>query len=270
MKDRIIEEKSKLIRQKTLEIVYRSSTSHIGTALSCIEILNGIYSSIDIQRIREKAKDRDRIILSKGHGTAALYSCLSIYGLMEEDELETFAKDNTMLTSHPAKNNDMIEYPSGALGHGASVGVGIAYGLKMQGYTSKVFVILGDGELHEGSNWEAFMLANTLKLDNIYFFIDRNRLSGINISDCCNLESLEAKFSAFGFETKVIEGHDEEAIKNEIKRTESIAKPCAIICNTVKGKGISFMENDNVWHYRPINDKIYKEALSELRKEGRA
>lgn len=257
-----IKHESALIRNKILSISYHTGMGHIGTALSSVEILNSIYHISDVEAIVQQKEDRNRIILSKGHGVVALYACLRHYGIVSEDEIALINQNGSLLGGHPPVGVIGIEHPTGALGHGASVGLGMAYGMKLKKMKSKVYVIIGDGELHEGSNWEAFMQASTLKLDNLFFIIDKNGLSGINETSCCELGDLEAKMRAFGMETYVVDGHDENSIEKVIKC--KVNGPVCIICNTVKGKGVSFMENDNTWHYRPLNEETYLQAIREV------
>lgn len=252
------------LRRNIVKTIYNAGSSHIGSALSLVEIINSVYSIVDIEKIRRQSSDRDRIILSKGHGVCALYAVLNAYCLITDDELASYCKNDSVFAGHATHNVNYIEHSTGALGHGVSVAVGMAYGLKKLGLNSKVYVIVGDGELHEGSNWEAFMLAGTLKLDNLYILIDQNGLSGIATSDCCNIGNLTQKFEAFGFNAIEINGHNTIEIVDAIRRNNIQGKPSAIMCRTVKGKGISFMEGQNVWHYRPISKEDYLRAKIEL------
>lgn len=259
--------KSSLLRRKILEIVYRSNASHVGSSLSVVEILSAVYSSVDIAKIIDSHADRDRVILSKGHSAAALYVVLNHYGLLSDEELKTYYSNNSLLGGHATHNVKHVEHSTGALGHGLSVAVGIGIGLKSKKMNSHVYAIVGDGELHEGSNWEALLLAGHRNLNNICVLVDNNRLSGIGATNnCCDLDSLKNKFEAFGFLAFELDGHDEEAIYSAIQNTKDLDKPVALVCNTVKGKGVSFMENNNVWHYRPPDKEAYENAIRELEK----
>jgi len=253
------------IRKKIIDIIYQSQASHIGSSLSVVEILFSVYSTVNIEKIKNLDIDRERVILSKGHAAAALYVMLNQFGLMRNKDLETYYSNGSLLGGHVTHNVPHVEHSTGALGHGLSVGAGIAIGMKSKKIASRVYVIVGDGELHEGSNWEALMLASHLNLDNLCLLVDNNKLSGIGVTnDCCSLSNLLLKLKAFGFEAFEVDGHNEEEICTIIQKTKSLKKPSAIICNTIKGKGVSFMERNNVWHYRPPNAKEYQKAMQEL------
>lgn len=259
---------SKAIRKNIVETIYSARSSHIGSALSLVEIIDALYSIVDIEKIKSQSNDRDRIVLSKGHGVCALYSTLNVYGLMTSEQLASYCKNNSQVAGHVTHNVKYIEHSTGALGHGVSVAVGMAYGLKKQGSRAKVYVIVGDGELHEGSNWEAFMLASKLKLDNLFILVDQNGLSGIDGSDCCDIKNLTQKFEAFGMAASEVNGHNTLEIVDALDKNNIQSKPSAIVCRTVKGKGISFMENQNVWHYRPLGEEDYLKAKIELEALG--
>jgi transketolase len=253
------------LRKRVLEIIYQSKASHIGSSFSVIEILSAVYRNIDISKIKDKRDDRDRVVLSKGHSAAALYVILNHFGLLSDEQLATYYKNGSILSGHASHFIPHVEHSTGALGHGLSVAVGIGIGLKSKDLDSRVYVIVGDGELNEGSNWEALLLAGHLKLDNLCVLVDLNGLGGIGDINCyCSFDSLESKFESFGFTTFDVDGHDEEQIFQTIQKLKKSKTPGAIICNTIKGKGVSFMENNNVWHYRPPNDEEYKKALLEL------
>jgi len=259
-------QKSAFLRKKILDIIHQSQASHIGSSFSVVEILSAVYRSVDIEKIKNKQNDRDRVILSKGHSVSALYVILNHFGLMSEEELGTYHINGSLLMGHVSHNVPYIEHSTGALGHGLSVAVGIGIGLKSKKIDSHVFVIVGDGELHEGSNWEALMLAGHLKLNNVCLLIDNNKISSIGcINSCCSLDPLKNKLESFGICVFEVNGHDEEEIYAIIQKAKKTEKSVAIICNTIKGKGISFMENNNVWHYRPPNREEYEDALIELK-----
>lgn len=258
-------EVAKQIRMRMLKLFHRSQASHIASCLSMVEILLAVYKSLDLEKIKNREDDRERVIVSKGHSAAALYTVLNHFGLLKDEELETFWKNGSLLGTHVTSTVFGVEHSTGALGHGLSVGAGIAMGLKIRGFNSRVYVVVGDGELHEGSNWEAMQFASHHKLNNLYLLIDYNKLSGVGTTnECCNLEPLKGRLESFGFESIETDGHNQEEILKAIQRVKKPVKPKAIICHTIKGKGISFMENNNVWHYRPLNREDYEKALSEL------
>lgn len=236
-------------RLDVLEMDYASKCGHIGGAMSCMEILTCLYYAVmDVDKIIAHHEDRDRFIMSKGHATEALYSILGDKGFFPKEELKTYARFGTRLPEHPSKKLSGIEIATGALGHGASAGVGMAIGLKQKNQ-AHVYVLMGDGEQAEGSIWEAAMSAAKYKLDNLTMIIDRNRLeiSG-DTEDVMPLNSLSDKYRAFGFHVIECDGHDPRELCAALK-TRVKDKPVAIIANTVKGKGISFMENKAGWHH---------------------
>lgn len=257
------------LRIKIAELISRANASHIGSCFSIVEILDAIYQSVDIEKIKHGAKDRDRIIISKGHSAAAVYAILAHYGLMENDLLESYGINGSLLSGHVNHFVRFIEHSTGALGHGLPVSVGICIGLRTRKLeTSRCYVIVGDGELQEGSNWEALMMAGHLNMDHLCVLVDYNGLGGVSeTSLTCSLSPLPKKFKSFGFDVIEVDGHDRSAIINAITRFKEGHKPFAIICHTIKGKGASFMEGQNVWHYRPPNkvdcEKLTIELLGE-------
>ena len=256
---------SNALRKTIVQVIHSAGASHVGSSLSVAEMLDSIYGSIDLEAIRQGSEDRDRVVLSKGHAAAALYSTLYRHGLMDRQTLDSYYTNGSELGGHAAHAIDGVEHSTGALGHGLSVAVGMALGLRAKKRTGRVYVILGDGEMHEGSNWEALMLAGHHRPDNLCVMVDNNGLGGIGCTnDCCTLEPLEARFSSFGFRTVRLNGHDKEALHGTLESFRSGGGPMAIICDTVKGKGISFMEGNNVWHYRPPDKDACKMALEEL------
>lgn len=262
---------SRATRVLILEMIHRSGASHIASSLSAVEILTAIYDSVDLEKIRNRTDDRDRVIVSKGHAAAALYAVLCRRGLIEKALLDTYCKNDSLLSGHVSHFVPYVEHSTGALGHGLSVGVGVAIGLKSRRLTSsRVYVVVGDGEMHEGSNWEALMLAAHHGLNNLCVLIDNNNLGGIGRTDeCCSLREIRRMLEGFGVAVFAADGHDVAEIRAILERTSrNGAKPVAVICQTVKGKGISFMEGSNVWHYRPPNAEAYQKALLELQKES--
>ncbi|MFN8670606.1 MAG: transketolase [Candidatus Sericytochromatia bacterium] len=267
----LTEDKNKLdmnTRKIIIEAVRHVGASHIGTSFSCVEILNAIYRSVDINKIKNNSLDRNRVIISKGHSAAAVYSILYKYGLISKEILDTYHKNGSILCGHVSHFAPYIEHSTGALGHGLPVAVGIAVGLISKGLKQvKNFVLLGDGEMQEGSNWEAIMLAGHMKLNNLYILVDKNSLAGTEpLDNYCSLGNLKNKFESFDFLTFEVDGHNEDKIYSIIQENKNSEKPVAIICNTIKGKGVSFMENNNTWHYRPLNEDWYNKVIEDFSK----
>ena len=248
-------------RINILKMVHNASSGHIGGAFSGVEILNILYNkSLNIPVEWKESPDfdkRDRFILSKGHASALLYSVLAQRGFFPEAELMTFRKLHSRLQGHPCcRELDGIEVSTGSLGQGLSIGCGMALGLRLDKNPAKVVVYMGDGELQEGSVWEAFMQAPHRKLDNIIAIIDRNRLQiDGSTEDVMSLDPLDKKLEAFGWEVAEIDGHDLNKIYETIEKAKLADKPFAIIANTIKGKGVSFMENNAGWHGKAPNDE---------------
>lgn len=257
--------KSIELRKKIMDIVYNAKGGHIGGDMSSTDILVSLYYGfLNINANNQKAAERDRFILSKGHCVEAYYSVLNDLGFITDEELSTYAKFNSRLIGHPTNKVPGIEFNTGALGHGLSVGVGMAIGAKKSGYDSRICVLMGDGELAEGSVWEAAMAASHYKLDNLIAIIDRNglQISG-STEKVMSQEDLQLRWTAFGFNTIVVDGHDIgavlDALNNRVK-----GKPTAIIAKTIKGKGVSFMENQPAWHHKVPTAEQYEQAMLEL------
>ncbi|MBR6163232.1 transketolase [bacterium] len=262
---------SKKLRREILTMIHSAKSGHPGGSLSCIDILNVLYSKcmrVVVDKTDKNYDKRDRFILSKGHASAALYSVMAQAGFFDEKELMTFRQLGSRLQGHPCAHKlDGVEVSTGSLGQGLSMGVGMALGLRLDNNDAKVFVLMGDGEIEEGSVWEAVMNANAKKLDNLIAFVDRNKLQiDGSTEDIKEIGSAAEKFRAFGWNAFEINGHD----FNEIYLTTEIAKqlknhkPTVIIANTIKGKGVSFMENQAGWHGKAPNDEQLAQALTEL------
>ncbi len=266
MKQISSKELSKFIRQKSLEMCHRGKSSHIGSILSCADILAVLYSSIiDFDSDNPSDEERDRFIMSKGHAGAGLYSALSAVGFEDESILKSHYQDGSFLSGHVChKLFKGIEVSTGSLGHGLPISVGRAMALKLKGSKSFVYCLMSDGELNEGSNWEAFLSGAHHKLNNIVAIVDRNRLQSIEDTETTlALEPLTSKLETFGWDVRSINGHDHNELKKALAK-ESLEKPKICIANTKKGKGVSFMENQVLWHYRsPSNDELAK-SLNEL------
>jgi len=246
------------IRKNILHIANLSGSPHVGSALSCTDILTTLYFKV---LKLENYEQRDLFILSKAHSAMALYATLYEKGLLNKDDLEGYYQNNGTLPAHTDKDtNPYIEISAGSLGHGLPMALGMAHSLKLKNSDRKVYVLMGDGESQEGSVWEAAMLAPQLSLDNLTVFIDRNNLQGYGrASELLSYEPIDKKFDAFNWKVFRVNGHNyneiEEAIAFKTK------KPKMIICDTIKGKDIDFMEDKLIWHYYIVTDEIKDKAL---------
>lgn len=262
--------KSLEYRKTILTIIHHAKAGHTGGSLSCIDILNVLYNRImAVSAENADDPDRDRYIQSKGHAVEALYTVLADKGFFPADELNTLGRAYSHFIGHPTRKVRGIEHNTGALGHGLSVAVGLALAGKKDQRPYKVFALLGDGELTEGSNWEAAMAASHYHLDNLTAIIDRN---GLQITgpteEVVGLEPLEAKFRAFGFAVRQCDGNDIAELVAALEQVPIEAgKPSLIIANTVKGKGVSFIENQVNWHHRVPSDEELRNAINELDKQ---
>ncbi len=262
---------SKKLRREVLCMIHNAKSGHPGGSLSCIDILNVLFTKC-LKHYPEldknpNYKERDRFILSKGHASAALYAIMAHCGYFKEDELLTFRKLGSNLQGHPCCNKlKGIEVSTGSLGQGLSIGCGMALGLKLDNIKSKVYVYMGDGELEEGSVWEAAMNAVHNKLDNLIAIVDRNKLQIDGSTETVkSVGDVKAKFEAFGWNATEIDGHNFIQIYNAINTAKQSDKPYIIIADTIKGKGVSFMENNPNWHGKAPNDEELKSALEELK-----
>jgi transketolase len=254
------------IRRTVVTMVDRAGLGHIGGDLSVTDILVTLFGAVlDIDPTDPTREDRDRFILSKGHCAGALYATLAHRGFFATTELDTFMAPQSALNGHPNRTKvPGVETNTGPLGHGFPVGVGCALAAKLRGLPYRTFVVLGDGELQEGSNWEAAMTAAHYELDNLTAIVDRNRLQqGATTADTKELEPLPDKWAAFGFEVRVVDGHDHAALL-EAFEPSTTGKPVAVIANTIKGKGISFMEDRVEWHHKVPSAEQVQIALQEL------
>ena len=262
---------SKKMRREILMMIHNAKSGHPGGSLSCIDILNVLFTKIMKHypegKFNPDYENRDRFILSKGHASPALYAVMAECGYIKEEELMTFRKLGSKLQGHPSSRLLRgIEVSTGSLGQGLSIGCGMALGLRLDKRNSKVYVYMGDGEIEEGSVWEAAMNAAHNKLNNIIAFVDRNRLQ-ID-GDTENIKApgdVKAKFEAFGWNTAEIDGHNFQEIFDTVLKAQNSDKPFVIIANTVKGKGVSFMENQAGWHGKAPNDEELQQALNELK-----
>jgi len=257
-------------RKTILEIIYKSGAGHTAGSLSCIDILNVLYNNVlEINPSNFNSIDRNHYVQSKGHSVEALYTVLCDKGFYTREELNTLNKFKSHFIGHPTRKIRGIEHNTGALGHGLSVAAGMAIGLKLDKKPYKVFTLLGDGEISEGSIWEGIMSANKYKLDNLIIIIDRNKLQITGKTEDVNpIEPLREKFLSFGLAVQEVNGN---SIKDLISIFKKIPfedhKPNLIIANTVKGSGISFIENQVVWHHKVPTETEFQDALIELDKQ---
>ena len=261
------------IRRNSISLTYNAKASHIGSALSIADLIAVLYGNILKYDIKNpNFVDRDRFILSKGHACVAVYAALYEVGIISKDLLHSFGLNNSVLMNHISHKVPGVEFSSGSLGHGLSFGVGKALFAQRCNKDWKVYVIVSDGELNEGSNWEAIMFAAHHKLDNLIIIVDYNKLQSLgSIEDTLILEPLTKKFESFGLAVSEINGHDITEIINTFNTVPFIKKkPSVIIANTIKGKGISFMENKVKWHYRTVDKFELKICLDELDRNDHA
>lgn len=262
-----LEEKSKIYRKNILKYIYKAKAGHTGGSLSIVDILNVLYNRImNVSPENFKSPDRDRYIQSKGHCVEALYVVLADKGFFPEEDLLTLCQYQSPYIGHPTKGVNGMEQNTGGLGHGLAICCGNALAAKKDNSNVKVYTVLGDGEIAEGSNWEAMMFAAHYKLDNLCAVLDYNKLqiTGSN-ADVMGLEPVAKKLEAFGWAVKEVDGHDIDAL---IETFESLPfekdKPSFIIAHTTKGKGVSFMENNIKWHHGVPSAEQYEQAMEGL------
>ncbi|AUH52559.1 transketolase [Chromobacterium sp. ATCC 53434] len=255
------------IRATALRMVHAARASHIGSALSIADILAVLYGGrlrFDPAKIDDPA--RDRLILSKGHACVAVYAALAEIGVLSRDEIASYGQDFSPLMNHISHKVHGVEFSTGSLGHGLPFAVGKAMAARLRGQHWKCYVLLGDGEMDEGSNWEALMFAAHHGLDNVVAIIDRNNLQSLTtVEATLALEPLDRKLEAFGCRVFDVDGHDHRALDAAFAAAASVrGQPTALIARTVKGKGVSFMENSVDWHYRSPDAQQLRQALAEL------
>lgn len=258
------------IRKVILDMAYAGSTVHIGCAFSIVELLAVLYRNhLQLDPSNPASPVRDYMVLSKGHGVMAQYACLHELGLLTDRDIDQYFKDGTRLKGLADAHVPGVEATTGSLGHGLSVAAGLALAAKLNKTSQTCYVLVGDGELNEGPIWEAALFASHFKLDNLVLIIDKNGLQAMGPTDeVIALGNVEEKFRAFGFDAVTIDGHDEEAIDNAYAdmKVARNGKPKAIVAISVKGKGVSFMEHDNIWHYTRLTPLTHAAAISELAK----
>jgi len=263
---------AKMLRKTVLDMAYAGAAVHIGCAFSIIELLAVLYRN----HLRYPGNDplainRDYFVLSKGHGVMAQYACMRVLGWLEDEAFIGYFADGSKLKGLSDSRVPGLEVTSGSLGHGFSVGVGMAIGAKLRNTDQKTYVLVGDGEINEGPIWEGSLFAAHHELNNFMVIVDENGFQAMGSTETVlKLGSIMAKFESFGFQVLEVDGHDEDAINHAIKQlwaSNSFA-PKALIAKTVKGKGVPFMEENNIWHYTRLNPDSYAQALSAI--EGAA
>lgn len=254
------------VRKEILIMSYKSQVGHVGSAFSIVEILVMLYFRIlRVNPFSPKMPKRDRFILSKGHAAPALYAVLKEKGFLSKSELATYCQNGGILEEHPSHKVNGIEVSTGSLGHGMPIGIGMALAAKIKKSPSKVFILLSDAECDEGETWEAILSAAHHKLNNLIVFLDYNKVQALGKKkDILNIEPLARKWEVFGWSVEEADGHDFSSLQNAYLKVIETGSPKVIICHTVRGKGVSFMEHVTKWHY--LNPSWYqlKKALKEL------
>jgi transketolase len=258
--------KSLQYRRHLLEIIKHAGAGHTGGGLSCIDILNVLYNRI-LEVAPQTFSDpaRDRYVQSKGHCVEALYVVLADRGFFPASELQTLCQYGSHFVGHPTRKVPGVEQNTGALGHGLSICVGLALAARMDRAPSRIMTLLGDGELAEGSNWEAAMAAAHYGLENLTAIVDCNTLQITGRTrDVCSNEPLDAKFAAFGWDVQAVDGHDLSALTGVLSQPAAQGKPRVVIAHTIKGRGVSFMEDVGKWHHGVPSDAEYAQAIAEI------
>lgn len=254
-------------RKRLLEVIFNAGAGHTGGDLSCLNLLTALYfDKLSIDASNLKDPERDRFILSKGHCVEALFVVLESKGILPREELDTLGKFNSPLAGHPTVNVPGVEVSSGALGHGLSIGLGMALAAKMNDQKYMTYVLMGDGEQEEGSIYEAAMAGNQYKLDNLVAFIDRNglQISG-STEDVMAIENIKTKWTAFGWDVTCVNGDDmDDIVRSLSELVPEGGKPHMVICHTTKGKGVSYMEGIAKWHHGVPDAEQYRQAISEI------
>ena len=259
---------SKNIKKTILDTAFKAGakSAHLGGALSCSDIISVIFNKFNVFDNKEPKKiNRDRFILSKGHACLALYSALNEVGIISKEELDTFEENGSKLLGHPVLNKEIgIEFSTGSLGMGLSIGIGLSIASERSKKNFKTFVLLGDGECNEGSVWEAAMSVPNLNVKNLSVIIDRNNFqqTGTN-KNIMNIDPIDDKWKSFGWDVNIVDGHNVDDLINYFENID-FNKPNLLVANTIKGKGFSISENNNDWHHGVISKKIYEDAIKEI------
>ncbi|XZG69404.1 transketolase [Chitinibacteraceae bacterium HSL-7] len=255
------------IRIRALQMVHAARAAHIGSALSIADIIAVLYGHVmRIDAAHPHLGDRDRFILSKGHACVAVYAALAESGFFDASELATYGADHSRFMNHISHHVEGVEFSTGSLGHGLPFGVGKALAAKRQGHSWRTFVLMSDGEWGEGSNWEALLFGSHHQLDNLVVVVDSNKLQSLTtVSETLSLDPFADKLKSFGWGVREVDGHDHGAMMAELSAAPwEKGRPSVLIANTVKGKGVSFMENQVKWHYSSPDDQQLAQALAEL------
>lgn len=260
-------ELARRIRAHALRMTHRADASHVGTGLSMADILAVLYDGVvRVDPRHPRAADRDRVILSKGHGAAAFYGVLAECGFFDVAELDTFCEDGTRLAGHVSHHVPGVDFSTGSLGHGLALGCGVALGMRRRQHPGRAYVILSDGECDEGSVWESVLFAPHHGLDNLIAIVDYNRMQSFgSVAEVLDLEPFADKWTAFRWHVEVVDGHDHAALRETFARVPATpGRPTVVLAHTVKGKGVSFMEGQLLWHYRSPNAEQLRLALDEV------
>jgi transketolase len=259
---------AKDIRLQVLSMVHKAKASHIGSCFSIADIIAVLYGSVlNVRPVEPEWIDRDRFILSKGHSAAAVYAVLALRNFFPISDIENYGKDGSTLMTHISHKIKGVEFSTGSLGHGLPFATGKAIAAKKNKKSWKTYVLLSDGELDEGSNWEAFMFAAHHKLDNLVVIIDYNKLQSLtSVASTIGLEPLADKLQTFGWSVKDVDGHNLSEIEDILKTVPWVSeKPSVLLAHTVKGKGVSFMEDKVEWHYKSPNTEQLVKAINEIK-----
>jgi len=264
-----LKEKTRQLRKATIEMLYRAQSGHPGSAMSTMDVLVTLFYGGVLKHKPSQPNDetRDYFVLSNGHACPALYTVLADRGYFNKQELLKLRQLGSGTQGHPHRGSvPGIEITSGSLGQGLSVGIGLAYGLKLRRKKSCVYVMMSDGEQEEGSTWEAIMYAGKKKLDNLVAIVDKNgyQIDGATKEVMPNLDPLGEKYEAFGWQVQEVSGHSFAQVQQALAKARAAAKPAVVIADTVRGKGVSFMENSEHWHAGALSDEEYARAMSEL------
>lgn len=259
-------ERCRNFRKRILEISQQVQALHIGSAYSCTEIVDSIY--FELMQKPLGSNSPDTFLMSKGHGCMIQYVILEHLGILTRQDLDLYCKSSGRLGCHPDYGNPGIAASTGALGHGLSMALGMAYAEKATDKNGIIYCVLSDGELQEGSTWEAVLMASSLKVNNLVAFVDNNDFQSLGRTSVTHpsFYPLVEKFLDFGWESVEVDGHDSGAITNAVKRRK-MDRPLMVVCRTTKGKGVSYMENVPIWHYRSPNPEEYRQAMDQLEKE---
>lgn len=257
---RDVREVAHAVRKHIVRMAGSPSGAHAGGSLSCVDILAVLH--VDVMTAT------DRFVLSKGHAAPALYGLLAELGRISPEELESYARPGSRLFGHPPRDLPGVEFPTGSLGHGLGLAIGLALGERMRGGSGRAYALLGDGELQEGSVWEAAMYAGHLRLPNLVAVVDRNELQITGrTEDCVGLEPLPERFEAFGWQARPVDGHDMDALRDALSIPAD--RPVAVIARTVKGRGVPFLESKTSSHYVTLSPPLVRRAMAALEREPR-